>query len=229
MGNIVEDIKIFFADNQWAITILRLFLAAILGGVIGYERGKHGRAAGFRTHIILCVGSALTALVGLSIFDITKAGDPLRIAAQVISGIGFLGAGAIILKNKVTITGLTTAAGMWTTAVIGIAAGAGFYVGAITATVLLYSATTFFTMFEKSRKAIVNFYVEIEDARRLNAVVDGIRDLKEDIIDIQIQESKANIRDSVALLVTIDNRKKTADEIKREILALENVIFVLAQ
>lgn len=229
MGALILDAKAFFADNLWAAAIIRLLLAALLGGVIGYERGKHGRAAGFRTHIILCVGSALTALVGVYIYGILQAGDPMRIAAQVISGIGFLGAGAIILKNKVTITGLTTAAGMWTTAVIGIAAGAGFYVGAVLATIILYSATTFFTMFEKSRKAIVNFYVEIEDARNLNDVVDGIRAVTDDIIDIQIQESKANIKDSVALLVTIDNAKKNSEAIKNKIREINSVIFVLAQ
>jgi len=226
----LKDIITFFNEYSWATTIIRILLAAVLGGIIGYERGRHGRAAGFRTHIILCVGSCLSALVGIHCAEALSLDvDPLRIAAQVVSGIGFLGAGAIILKNKVTITGLTTAAGMWTTAVIGIAAGSGFYVGAILATILLYSATTFFTMFEKSRKAIINFYVEIEDARHLNDVVDGIKALNEDVIDIQIQESKANIKDSVALLVTIDNSKKSAEILKDEIRKIDSVIFVLAQ
>ena len=113
--------------NIWTVMI-RLFLSAVLGGIIGLERGKQRRAAGLRTHILVCVGSAITVMVGL--FAKYKLGiegtDPLRVSAQVISGIGFLGAGTIMLKGRFQIVGLTTAAGLWVTAAIGLSAGAGF-------------------------------------------------------------------------------------------------------
>lgn len=113
--------------------LLRLVLAALLGGVIGYERQRHDWAAGLRTHMLVCVGAALTMMVSMDGFGdvLNKPGvslDPSRVAAQVISGIGFLGAGTILfLKNKV-IKGLTTAAGLWTTAAIGLSAGGGMYI-----------------------------------------------------------------------------------------------------
>ncbi|MBQ8532901.1 MAG: MgtC/SapB family protein, partial [Clostridia bacterium] len=92
----------------------------IASALIGSERARHGRAAGMRTHIIVCLGSALTSMISIFVSDITgNDGDVLRISAQVISGIGFLGAGMIILKNNNVITGLTTAAGVWTTSIIG--------------------------------------------------------------------------------------------------------------
>ena len=95
---------------------VRLVLAVAFGGMIGYERERHGRAAGLRTHILVCLGSALTSMMSIYVSQIMgTGGDVLRIPAQVISGIGFLGAGMIILKNNNVITGLTTAAGVWTT------------------------------------------------------------------------------------------------------------------
>lgn len=113
--------------------LLRLLLAALLGGVIGYERQRHDWAAGLRTHMLVCLGAALTMIVSMDGFGdvLNKPGvslDPSRVAAQVISGIGFLGAGTILfMKNKV-IKGLTTAAGLWTTAAIGLSAGGGMYI-----------------------------------------------------------------------------------------------------
>ena len=107
--------------------IVRILLAMLLGGIIGIEREQSKRPAGFRTHILVCVGASMTALIGLFIWyqmgDVT---DPVRISAQVISGIGFLGVGTILVKEHDHITGLTTAAGLWTTAAIGIACGYGF-------------------------------------------------------------------------------------------------------
>lgn len=102
--------------------ILKLFLAALLGGVIGFEREAHGRPAGLRTHILVSIGSALFTIVSAN-FDHGRT-DPTRIAAQVVSGIGFLGAGTIIRQGSV-IRGLTTAASLWTVAAIGMAVGAG--------------------------------------------------------------------------------------------------------
>ena len=110
----------------------------IAGVLIGSERARHGRAAGMRTHIIVCLGSALTSMISIFVSDITgNGGDVLRISAQVISGIGFLGAGMIILKNNNVITGLTTAAGVWTTSIIGMAAAVAAYDSGVKDVVIL--------------------------------------------------------------------------------------------
>ena len=96
------------------------------GSLIGSERARHGRAAGMRTHILVCLGACMTSMTSMYVADILGSdGDVFRIPAQVISGIGFLGAGMIILKSNNMITGLTTAAGVWTTATIGVALGYG--------------------------------------------------------------------------------------------------------
>jgi len=140
MNDIIETLREF----NYVTICIRLVLAIIAGGIIGNERGKHGSAAGLRTHILVCVGAAMTALTGYYVYDtLNISGDIMRLAAQVVSGIGFLGAGMIIVKNGNVVTGLTTAAGMWATAAIGIALGYGFYSGAIVATIFCVFTTAF--------------------------------------------------------------------------------------
>jgi putative Mg2+ transporter-C (MgtC) family protein len=115
--------------------VLRILLASALGAIIGYERERAGKPAGLRTHVLICVGAALFAVAGLVGFG---GGDPSRVAAGIVSGIGFLGAGAIILRRQEhMISGLTTAATIWAVAGIGLAAGAGLYILAPVTTVIV--------------------------------------------------------------------------------------------
>src|SRR3954449_6252448 len=118
---------------SWPHVLLRLSVAAGLGGAIGLERELRERGAGLRTHLVVCVGSALFTLVSAYAFVGPRV-DPTRISAQIVSGIGFLGAGAII-RQGLSVRGLTTAATLWLVAAIGMAAGAGYYSAAIIATV----------------------------------------------------------------------------------------------
>ena len=125
------------------IYIFRILLAALCGALIGYERKNRGKRAGIRTHIIVAIASALMMLVSkYGFFDLisgTKAADPSRIAAQVVSGVGFLGAGMIYFNRK-TLQGLTTAAGIWATSGIGLAMGAGMYfIGIFTTIIIIVS------------------------------------------------------------------------------------------
>ncbi len=126
---------------QWYGSIsVRLVLAFILGGLVGYEREKASRPAGFRTHILVCLGSALVMVTAEFIWREYSPAinlDPTRLGAQVISGIGFLGAGTII-RNGSSVKGLTTAASLWAVACIGLAIGSGFYAGALIATLLIF-------------------------------------------------------------------------------------------
>ncbi len=119
--------------------VLRLLLAVLFSGLIGLEREVSGRAAGFRTHILVCVGSTLVMLTAMHLVDLYRGAvsiDPGRVAAQVVSGIGFLGAGTII-QIRDSVRGLTTAAGLWAAAGIGLAVGSGFYVGAVATTAIV--------------------------------------------------------------------------------------------
>ncbi|MBE6713312.1 MAG: MgtC/SapB family protein [Ruminococcaceae bacterium] len=147
---------------------LRSLVAVLIGLFIGMERARHGRAAGMRTHVLVCLGSAVTAMTGLYINEIAKTGDVLRLAAQVISGVGFLGAGMIILKNDNMIMGLTTAAGVWATATLGIAVGYGFYSGALIGAFFFLITLTLFSKFERRKKNTLVVYVELTEMTQLN-------------------------------------------------------------
>ncbi|TYP74915.1 MgtC/SapB family protein [Paenibacillus methanolicus] len=138
--------------SNWEIAF-RMVLALLLGGMVGIERELGGHFAGFRTHILVCLGSA--AIVILSIYGFSEFAsepnvrmDPARLAAQVISGIGFLGAGTI-MRTGLTISGLTTAASLWVVAAIGLTVGAGFYFGAGALTFLVVISLFFFNKMEK--------------------------------------------------------------------------------
>lgn len=126
----------------WQDILLRLGIATVLGGLVGLEREKINRPAGLRTHILVCLGAALLMMISINmylVFGHLAPVDPGRIAAQVVSGIGFLGAGTI-LREGATIRGLTTAASLWVIAAVGLAVGSGFYVGAIASVALALGA-----------------------------------------------------------------------------------------
>lgn len=131
--------------------LARLLLATILGGFIGFERESRGRAAGLRTHILVCIGSTLIMLTSMHIFEMYRgvaSVDPSRIAAQVVAGIGFLGAGTI-LRAGATVKGLTTAASLWAVAGIGLAVGCGFYFASLVTTFLVFVTLVVFSKMEQ--------------------------------------------------------------------------------
>jgi len=200
--------------------ILRLCIAALLSGLIGYEREIHGRLAGFRTHILVGVGSTLIMLTSMHIFDIYKGvavPDPGRIAAQVVSGIGFLGAGTII-RFKASVRGLTTAASLWTVAGIGLAVGAGLFVPAAATTVIVLAALFFLNRLEKImiRK---DWYKSLEiEAKSGAAELEQIRGVLSEY-DIEIKDfdvKKSPCSDCVMFRINV---KLLSNEFDSEILS----------
>ena len=128
--------------------LVRLFFAMICGGAIGIEREHKRRTAGFRTHILICLGAAMTTMVSQFLFrEMHLYTDIGRLGAQVIAGIGFIGAGTIIVTKRRQVKGLTTAAGLWTCAIIGLCVGAGYYEAAVLATIIILLAEIFFSRF----------------------------------------------------------------------------------
>ena len=127
----LHELYMMLYDLNFLSALVRLFLAMLLGGILGYGREKKHLPAGFRTYMVVCLGSALAMMVGIYVTDITGAADASRIGAQVVSGISFLGAGTILVTRQNQVKGLTTAAGLWAVACIGLALGAGFYSGAL--------------------------------------------------------------------------------------------------
>jgi putative Mg2+ transporter-C (MgtC) family protein len=141
---------------EWEMAF-RLFSAGVLGGLIGYEREHHHKAAGLRTHILVSMGSCLIMILSVKMFHLAQGmtnADPARLAAQVVSGIGFLGAGSI-MKEGVNIRGLTTAASLWVVAGVGLATGAGYYMGALTTAVLVLLTLSVLAHLEKKEYGTV--------------------------------------------------------------------------
>ena len=199
---------------------LKLITSIMMGGIIGLERESINRAAGIRTHILVCVGSTLTMLVSIYIFQQFKGMtgiDPGRIAAQVISGIGFLGAGTII-REGVTVKGLTTAASLWTVAAIGLAIGSGFYLAAILVTFL-----TIVTLISFSK--IENYIVQRQYLERISLIIDDkpgqigkigsiLGDMNVNIKNLKMMESSDD-KLSIILLVRMPPYLKINDLISK--------------
>ncbi len=207
--------------------IIRCVLAVIIGAAIGTERARHGRAAGMRTHILVCIGAAMTAMTGIYVNQTFGGGDVLRIAAQVISGIGFLGAGMIILKNGNVISGLTTAAGVWTTATIGIALGYGFYAGALITAALFLIAITTFSKLEKNKKHDVQIlYFEINDINSLNLILNELHKKISEPFSKSVGPAKSGLSGHVGLHLMLDN----AIELNAaEFCEIEGISFVVEE
>ena len=228
----VKEIIEFLRDFNIITIAIRLVLAMILGGTIGIERGKQGRAAGMRTHILVCLGSALAAMLGLYTTEVLGySNDPLRIAAQVVSGIGFLGVGTILLKGRFQITGLTTAAGLWCAAAMGLALGTGFYEGAFIVFLCAILTITIVSRLEsKINRKYRRFgmYVEITSDREVRRALDFMQE-RWHISDVQITEPRSGTKGNVGIEANIYNHNfATTPEKITEVLEKEEfVIFAL--
>ena len=160
---------------------IRLVVAVICGGFIGIERERKRRPAGFRTHILICLGAAMTTLTSQYIaLELKLYTDMARLGAQVIAGVGFIGAGTIIVTKRRQVKGLTTAAGLWASAIVGLCCGAGFVEGALLATVIIMIVELLLVKIEyylTSTARTVNLYVEYTDNSKLGSIVDTIKNI----------------------------------------------------
>ncbi len=207
--------------------ILRLLLPVIAGGIIGAERGRHGRAAGLRTHILVCLGGAMTSLCSLYVSTVSGlGGDIFRIPAQVISGIGFLGAGIILIKNNSTVAGLTTAAGMWVTATIGVAFGYGFYEGALLASVICIINAALLTKIEHEHKQATLLYVEVSNIEKVRDILKQIEVVLEKDMVLESIPAKSGITGNVGFNITTFH-KHDYEQIQDTISRIDGVSFVV--
>jgi len=178
MGNYFWTLD--FHSLTFLSIVARLLLATLIGGIIGLDRETISKPAGFRTYMLICMGSALAMITNEYIVTIAfPGGDPARLGAQVISGIGFLGAGTILVVGKLKVSGLTTAAGLWASAAVGIAAGAGFYSGALIGGAFLYIVIVVIHRIDIIGKHKVNYAhicIELEDISKLKGFMKNIED-----------------------------------------------------
>ena len=199
-----EAIDLLQEFNGVSVTV-RVLLAAALGGLVGSERGRRGRAAGMRTHVLVCLGAAMTSMVGLYSAEVLGfTNDPLRVSAQVISGIGFLGAGTIMTRNHAQITGLTTAAGLWATASLGLCIGTGFYGGVLAAFLVILVTMVALPSLERKRRTrreYVCYYLELDNVKRTDDFYEQITPVPE--AEVQIVPARSGLPGNVGLELTI--------------------------
>ncbi len=225
------QVTAFVQSNFYLSAFLRIVLAALAGSLVGIERAVKGRAAGLRTHMLVCLGSAITAMLGVYLSQqIGIDADATRISAQVMSGVGFLGAGTILLKKgNARVTGLTTAAGLWATAAIGLAIGYGFYfIGFISVLIVIMTFAIVpleSRMTRKSQRVAV--YLEIDSVDAVQALI-GELEAKFEAVEIQATPARSNTPNHVGIetLIHIPHKesvKKTTDALCQ----LDHVVFVL--
>lgn len=210
--------------------LIRLALACLLGGLIGMERERNRHPAGLRTHILVCIGATLVMLCNIFIFEKYKGVsniDPGRFGAQVISGIGFLGAGTII-KEGVSIRGLTTAASLWAVACLGISVGLGFYTGAIVTTSFIIIILTIFSRFEflfygRSGKALIVLKA-VNTEGQINVISNKLKEFEIFYHNISVEPAEDNLI-SVRVKVTIDKNISNMKLIE-ELYKLQGIKYV---
>lgn len=225
---------LLFSSNLSILSVtVRLILATLMSGVIGVGRGRHGHAAGLRTHIIICIGSAVTAMIGIYVLNELNLpdADPLRISAQVMSGIGFIGVGTIMIKGNSHVTGLTTAVGLWTTAAIGIAVGVGFFHGAVICTVITLFAMVILEKIEKMTnlgKGKGRLYMECTAPEAVNGVIDVLISDEFLMHNIEVVSAKSGISGHIGIECMYNLRKGVdRKEVVKKIQSLDSIIYAV--
>lgn len=228
---ILETIGETLTDFNYISIATRVILSVLLSGIIGWERSQSGRAAGLRTHILVCLGACIVSLTGLYLKQQYGA-DPARIAAQVISGIGFLGTGTILVKNQSEVVGLTTAACIWSTGCIGIALGYGLYWIALLASVLCFFIMKRLVMWEhgiKHKENTFRIYGELYDATQTNDFLSEMKQHCIDISDIEFSDAKAKTSNGIAFVATVSvDFQKDKNEVIKTMNDNNKSIFVVA-
>ncbi len=222
-------------DNIRDLSLLsmcvRLLLAVFCGSIIGVEREFKRRPAGFRTHILICMGASMTTLISeYLLVEMHYTTDIARLGAQVIAGIGFIGAGTIIVTRHQRVKGLTTAAGLWAVAIVGLCIGVGFYEGAILTTSLILIAEILFAKIEKwiTRKSPeINLMVEYTEASALDPLLVWLKQNNVKVQHLEITRSPKGQTDSAVAIFALHLHKKcTVDHIQAFISTLENISAV---
>ncbi len=210
---------------------LRMLLAVILGGLIGLEREFKRRPAGFRTHILICLGAAITTMTSqYLLLELGLYTDMARLGAQVVSGVGFIGAGTIIVTRRQRIKGLTTAAGLWVVAIIGLTLGAGFFEGAVLAAVLILFAELLISKLEYKildKIQEINIFMEYRDNACLASVLALLREKGLKLLDIEITRNALGETDtSNALFVIRTNRRYPPSRVIELLESQEGAVLV---
>ncbi len=212
----MELLPLALREVTYISVAVRIVMAVIFGGIIGIERGMKNRPAGLRTYMLVCVGSCLIMLTNQYLFQVSDTGDPMRLGAQVVSGIGFLGGGTIIVTKHNQIKGLTTAAGLWTCAGVGLALGVGFYEAAIVAGFSVFTILTLLQRWDNRlhrRTRIMELYIEFVDNLSIGDLIRELRALDVEVSGVQLESSGIQEEGTRALIATLKSKKRGEHQI----------------
>lgn len=214
----------------YAGAALRIFCAIFIGGLLGLDRGLKNRPAGMRTYMLVCVGSCLIMLTNQFIYQSTGTGDPVRMGAQVVSGIGFLGAGTIIVTRRSQIKGLTTAAGLWAAAGVGLALGVGFYFGAALGGAAIFGVMTLLHRMDnklQSNARTIEVYVEMSQDFSVGDFLRELRVRNLELHELQ-REHDAHTEQGVrAYLATLRAQRRTSHiELLEDLTKIPGILFI---
>ena len=218
----------YLREMNRASTALRMLLACLCGGLIGLERERKRRPAGFRTYMLVCLGAAATMLLSQYEYlmlttrwadvaaQVGVKTDVSRFGAQVINGIGFLGAGTILVTGHQEVKGLTTAAGLWASACMGLAIGAGFYECTVVGFVLIFFSVKFFPKVENfllSNSRDLNLYVEFEHVQDMTPIIAQVKGKNIEIYDIELEQNREGGSPNATLLLRLPKALSHAEAI----------------
>lgn len=212
-------------------TAVRLLLASLFGGLIGIEREMKGRPAGLKTFSLVCIGAALIMITNIYICErFGYGGDVTRMAAQVISGIGFLGAGTIMVTGRSQVKGLTTAAALWGTAALGICIGSGFYLGGILGVTIMFGTAFIYRYLDRriiEKARLMRIYIEGTDEKILMRLLDyfNVREIRVQSLQRRPENMWSSKNTSAMVEFELPKRKKH-DRILEELKAIPDVIYV---
>ena len=210
---------------------VRMLLAFLCGGAIGIEREFKRRPAGFRTHILICLGAAMTTLTSQYLYLVMHyPTDMARLGAQVVAGIGFIGAGTIIVTRRQRVKGLTTAAGLWAAAIIGLTIGAGFYEGGVLATGMLLLAELVFSRLEyriMRKSPDVNLFVEYREKSALDRILELYQERNVRVLNLEITRGTGDDEhSSCAVFFLRLDKSFAADELLDRVRGVPGVVLV---
>lgn len=209
--------------------LLRPLAAILMGGVIGMERGLKNRAAGFRTYMLVCMGACVVMMTNQYIYQVFGTGDPVRMGAQVISGIGFLGAGTIIVTSKNQIKGLTTAAGLWASACVGLAVGIGFYEVSVFGCVCIVLVLTLFHSWEdfmRRNTKVLALYIELCPGHEFREFLEETRKLEISIGGIQMEQSASGGAEVSFIATARKDKKMKKEQVLQQLREIPMVLYV---
>jgi len=225
-----------------ASMLLRIFLAMLAGGILGFERERKRRPAGFRTYMLVSLGAALTVILGqyLSYMtevewaylteDLVVRTDVLRFSAQVINGVGFLGAGTILVTGRQEVKGLTTAAGLWASACMGIAIGAGFYELTLVCLLFILFAMKTLPHVEDAilaRSRNFNIHVELDDIQSLGELIGKIKSEDIFIYNVDIEKEEHEYVSQINSLLSLRlPKKRHHTEVLAELSTVDGIISI---